>query len=300
MAKPAFPAAVGVWWTSDTYPIVEVQRAAAELDRLGYGSLWFGEAAGKEALTQAGALLSATERLPVGTGIANIHARDPMAAEAGGRTLLAQHPDRFLLGLGVSHEPLVQYRSGTYDKPLATMRDYLSRMDAVSEAVEPGSGRPPRLLAALGPKMLALSRTAADGAHTYLVTPDHTARAREVIGPDRMLVAEQGVVATTDRDTALRRARTHLEVYSTLPNYRNNWLREGFTEDDLADGGSDRLVEALVAWGRTEDIVSRVREHLDAGADHVLVQVLGETQSDDPLPTLRELAPAFVGVPAAS
>ncbi|RCW46101.1 putative F420-dependent oxidoreductase [Halopolyspora algeriensis] len=297
MATPPFPSAVGVWWTSDTFPITEVRHAAGELEELGYGSLWFGEAAGKEALTQAGALLAATQRLRVGTGIANIHARDAMAAEAGGRTLLAQHPGRFLLGLGVSHGPLVQHRSGTYEKPLATMRDYLARMDAVSDKIEPGSGRPPRLLAALGPKMLELSRTAADGAHPYLVTPEQTARTREAVGPDKMVVVEQGIAVTTDRETALRRAHTHLDTYSTLPNYRNSWLRQGFTEDDLARGGSDRLAEALVVWGRTEDIVARVRAHLDAGADHVLVQVLGDKQTDDPRPALRELAPALAAAP---
>ncbi len=280
MATPAFPATVGVWWTSDTRPITEVQRAATELEGLGYGSLWFGEAAGKEALTQSGALLAATRRLRVGTGIANIHARDAMAAESGGRTLVAQYPERFLLGLGVSHAPLVQHRSGTYEKPLTTMRDYLARMDQVSDKIEPGVGRAPRLLAALGPKMLELSATAADGAHTYLVTPKHTADAREAIGPDKTLVVEQGIAATTDRETALRRAHAHLDMYSVLPNYRNNWLREGFTEDDLVRGGSDRLAEALVAWGRTEDIVGRVREHLDAGADHVHVLVLARVAKD--------------------
>lgn len=295
MTTPTFPSAVGVWWTSDRLPILETERAASELEELGYGSLWFGEAAGREALTQASALLGATRRLRVGTGIANIHARDPFAAEGGSRTLVAQYPGRFLLGLGVSHAPLVQHRAGTYHKPLETMRDYLARMDEVPEAIEPGSGRATRLLAALGPKMLDLSRTAADGAHPYLVTPQHTAIAREAIGPDRLLVVEQGVVASEDRETALRRAHTHLDTYSTLPNYRNNWLRLGFTEDDVVRGGSDRLAEALVAWGRPEDIRARVQEHFDAGADHVVVQVLGDSQADDPRPELRELAPALTG-----
>ncbi|KEI45864.1 LLM class F420-dependent oxidoreductase [Saccharopolyspora rectivirgula] len=293
MPAAAFPAAAGVWWTSDEVPITEVQRAAEELEQLGYGSLWFGEAMGKEALTQAGALLAATRNLRVGTGIANIHARDAIAAESGSRTLSALHPGRFLLGLGVSHAPLVQHRSGNYRKPLATMREYLSRMDQVPETVEPGAARPPRLLAALGPKMLELSRDSADGAHTYLVTPEHTARAREVLGPDKLLVVEQGVVLTTDEQTALHRAHTHLDMYTGLPNYRNNWLRLGFHEDDLVRGGSERLARALVAWGKPEDIAARVREQLDAGADHVVVQALGDERSTDPLPALRELAPAL-------
>lgn len=296
MTTPHFPSAVGVWWTSDSYPIAEVQQAVGELDALGYGSMWFGEAGGKEALTQAGALLSATRDLVVGTGIANIHARDAVAAESGARTLSALHPARFALGLGVSHAPLVQQLASTYEKPLATMRDYLRRMGEVSEQVEPGSGRPTRLLAALGPKMLQLSRDAADGAHTYLVTPEHTAQARETLGSDKLLVVEQGLVATSDRETALRRAHTHLDMYSRLPNYRNNWSRLGFADEDLVQGGSERLAEHLVAWGETEDLVARVRAHLDAGADHVVVQLLGEAPSADPMPALRELAPALATV----
>lgn len=300
MTTPHFPAAVGVWWTSDTVPIHHVQQAAAELEKIGYGSLWFGEAGGKEALTQAGALLSATQRLLVGTGIANMHARDAIAAEGGGRTLTAMHPQRFALGLGVSHRPLVEQRAGTYTQPVATMRDYLANMAALSKEVEPGSGRPPRLLAALGPRMLDLARTGADGAHTYLVTPEHTARARQALGPDRLLVVEQGVIATTERDTALRRAHNHLGPYSQLPNYRNSWRRLGFTEQDLVMGGSTRLAEALVAWGRAEDLAARVREHFTAGADHVVVQALGESADADPVPALRSIAPALTALDSAT
>src|SRR5690606_4136227 len=239
MPAAAFPAAAGVWWTSDEVPITEVQRAAEELEQLGYGSLWFGEAMGKEALTQAGALLAATRNLRVGTGIANIHARDAIAAESGSRTLSALHPGRFLLGLGVSHAPLVQHRSGNYRKPLATMREYLSRMDQVPETVEPRAASPPRLLAALGPMMLELSRDSADGTHTYLVPPQHTARAREVLGPDKLLVGEQRVALTTAEETAWHRAHTHLDMYTGLPYYRNTWLRLGLHADALVRGGSE-------------------------------------------------------------
>jgi probable F420-dependent oxidoreductase len=293
MAQIDFPSRVGVWWTSDTWPIRDVQAAARELQDLGYGSLFYGEAAGKESLTQAAALLGATDRLVVGTGIANIHARDALAAESGGRTLTALYPGRFVLGLGVSHGPLVEARAGSYNKPLATMRDYLQRMSEVPEQVEPGAGRPTRLLAALGPKMIELSGSAADGAHPYLVTPEQTRVTRQTLGPDKWVVSEQGVALTTDHETAMRRAHAHLEVYSGLPNYRNSWLRQGFDESDLVRGGSDRLAKALVANGDAQTVAAGVRAHLDAGADHVVVQVLGDQRSDDPLPALRELAPAL-------
>ncbi|MDI2032082.1 LLM class F420-dependent oxidoreductase [Saccharopolyspora sp. TS4A08] len=293
MAQIDFQSRVGVWWTSDAWAIQDVQVRAKELERLGYGSLFYGEAFGKESLTQAGALLGATERLVVGTGIANIHARDAKAAEAGGRTLSALHPGRFVLGLGVSHAPLVEGNAGTYTKPLATMRDYLQRMDELSAKVEPGAPRPTRLLAALGPKMIELSGTAADGAHPYLITPEQTATTRELLGPDKWVVSEQAVALTTDREVGLRRAHQHLHMYSQLPNYRNSWLRQGFDESDLVVGGSDELAEHLVAIGDAESIAAHVRRHLDAGANHVVIQVLGDGPADDPLPALRELAPAL-------
>ncbi|MGW7067226.1 LLM class F420-dependent oxidoreductase [Streptomyces sp. NPDC054855] len=294
MANINFSAPVGVWWTSDRWPITDVITRAREMEQLGYGSLFYGEAGGKESLTQAAALLGATERLVVGTGIANIHARSAPASEAGARTLGALHPGRFVLGLGVSHAPLVEHSyAGSYDKPLSTMREYLRVMDAVPAEVEPGGQRPARLLAALGPKMIELSATAADGAHPYLVTPEQTARTRDRVGPDKWVVSEQAVALTTDREEGLRRAHQHLHMYSQLPNYRNSWLRQGFDESDVVVGGSDKLADAMVAIGDTQDVAVRVQQHLDAGADHVVVQVLGEDPSSDPLPTLRELASAL-------
>ncbi len=288
-----FPARTGVWYTGEARPVAQLQEAVAELDELGYGSLWFGEAYGREALTQAAALLGATGRLVVGTGIANIHARDALAAESGGRTLSALHPGRFVLGLGVSHAPLVARRAGHYDKPLSTMRDYLRRMDEVSERIEPGAARPPRLLAALGPRMLELARDATQGALPYLVTPEHTRFARRAIGPDRTLVVEQAAVLSGDRETVRQRAHRHLEIYSGLPNYRNNWKRLGFTDEDMPRGGSDRLKDALVVGGDEAAVAARVTEHLDAGADHVCVQLLGDDPTADPLPDLRRLVPAL-------
>ncbi len=295
--ETAYPSRVGVWWTSDSWTIGAATEVARDIERLGYGSLWYGEAYGKESLTQAGAFLNATERLVVGTGIANIHARDPIAAESGARTLTALHPGRFVLGLGISHGPLVERgRGGTYTKPLATTRDYLQRMDAVAEQVEPGV-RPVRLLAALGPKMIELSGSAADGAHPYLVLPQQTRVTREALGPDKWVVSEQavsitGVNGATEED-ALRRAHAHLEVYSGLPNYRNSWVRQGFDESDLVRGGSDRLARALVGIGDAKTAAASLQAHLDAGADHVLVQVLGDSPFDDPRPALEALAEAL-------
>ncbi|MGW0683764.1 LLM class F420-dependent oxidoreductase [Streptomyces sp. NPDC002754] len=294
MANINFSSRVGVWWTSDRWPINDVVARAREIENLGYASLFYGEAGGKETFTQAAALLGGTERLVVGTGIANIHARSAPASEAGARTLGALHPGRFVLGLGVSHAPLVEHSyAGSYNKPLATMREYLRTMDAVPDAVEPGGQRPARLLAALGPKMIELSGNAADGAHPYLVTPEQTASTREQLGPDKWVVSEQGVALTTDRETGLRRAHQHLDMYSRLPNYRNSWLRQGFDESDVVVGGSDKLAEAMVAMGDAEAVAARVKAHLDAGADQVVVQVLGDDPSADPLPALRELAPAL-------
>jgi probable F420-dependent oxidoreductase len=231
----------------------------------------------------------------IGTGIANIHARIPTAAEAGGRTLTALHPGRFVLGLGVSHGPLVENMLGrTYEKPLATMRTYLERMAALPDFIEAGAGRPARLLAALGPKMIELSGTMADGAHPYLVNPEQTATTREILGPDKWIVSEQAVVVGEDPDEQLRRAHLHLEVYSGLPNYRNSWLRQGFDESDLVKGGSDRLARGIVGMGSVEQAAAAVTAHLDAGADHVVVQVLGDGDPGwDPRPALRELAGAL-------
>ena len=179
-ARIDFPSRIGVWWASETWPMPEAQQVAREIEELGYGSLFLPEVVGKECLTQSAGFLAATRRLVVGTGIANIHVRIPSAAETGARTLTALYPGRFVLGLGVSHAPLVEHgMGGVYEKPLATMRAYLEKMAAVAPQIEPGVGRPPRLLAALGPKMIELSGSLADGAHPYLVTPEHTRATRE-------------------------------------------------------------------------------------------------------------------------
>lgn len=290
-ARIDFPSRIGVWWASDTWPMPAAQEVARDIESMGYGSLFLPEIGFKDALIESAAFLDATERLVIGTGIANIHARIPETAEGAGRTLTALHPGRFVLGLGVSHGPLVARFGVAYDKPLATMRDYLGRMAALPEMIEPGSGRPTRLLAALGPKMIELSGTDADGAHPYLATPAHTATAREILGPGKWLVPEQAVVIGGDEDEQLRRAHLHLQIYSGLPNYRNSWKRLGFEESDFVPGGSEKLARGIVGMGSAEQAAATLTAHLDAGADHVLVQVLGDgNPAWDPRPALRELA----------
>jgi probable F420-dependent oxidoreductase len=290
-ARIDFPSRIGVWWASDTWPMPAAQEVAREIESMGYGSLFLPEIGFKDALIESAAFLDATERLVIGTGIANIHARIPETAEGAGRTLTALYPGRFVLGLGVSHGPLVARFGVAYDKPLATMRDYLGRMAALPEMIEPGSGRPTRLLAALGPKMIELSGTDADGAHPYLATPAHTATAREILGPGKWLVPEQAVVIGGDEDEQLRRAHLHLQIYSGLPNYRNSWKRLGFDESDFVPGGSEILARGIVGMGSVEQAAATLTAHLDAGADHALVQVLGDgNPAWDPRPALRELA----------
>ena len=300
-ARIDFPSRIGVWWASDTWPMQAAQEVAQEIEALGFGSLFIPEVGLKDCLVESAAFLAATERLVVGTGIANIHARVAGTMEGGGRTLTALHPGRFVLGLGVSHGPLVQNMlGGTYDKPLATMRAYLDRMAALPEMVEPGSGRPTRLLAALGPKMIELSGSHADGAHPYLVNPDQTAVTREILGPDKWIVSEQAVVVGGDDEEQLTRAHLHLQIYSGLPNYRNSWVRQGFDDTDFVPGGSDRLARGIVGMGSVEQAAGTVTAHLDAGADHVVVQVLGDgNPAWDPRPALRELAAVLELAPTA-
>lgn len=288
-----FPSRVGVFWNSEPWPIRDAQNMAREIEALGYGSLFMPEGNGKDVLVESSALLGATERLVIGTGIANIHVRVPTAAESGARMLTAMHPGRFVLGLGVSHAPFVEGSlGGAYRKPLAMMRTYLDGMDSLPAEVESGS-RPTRLLAALGPKMIELSGARADGAHPYLVLPEQTRTTRAALGDDRWIVTEQAIAIGGSADDQLRRAHSHLDLYSRLDNYRNSWLRQGFDETDLVIGGSERLARALVGMGSAEDAAASVTAQLDAGADHVVVQVAVDNPTDDPLPNLRALAAAL-------
>ncbi len=286
---------VGIWTaTLDALEVPAAQDAVAELDEQGWGALWFGEAYGREAFTAAALYLAASRRMTVATGIASIYGRDAVATSSAARTLEAAFPGRFVLGLGVSHAPLVERMRGhTYGRPLAAMGEYLDAVDAAPYAAAGGQQPPPRVLAALGPKMLELSRDRAQGAHPYLVTPEHTAQAREVLGDGPLLAVEQAVVLDDDEDEWRRRAHAHLEIYTGLPNYRASWVRQGFAEDDLGRGGSDRLKAAMVTRG-VDAARARVREHLDAGASHVCLQVLGAGPFDAPRAGWAELAAAVL------
>jgi probable F420-dependent oxidoreductase len=289
------PGPIGVWTRQlEDHPAAKARETACELEELGYGALWFGEAAGREALTNAGLLLAGTKRIVIATGIANIYARDAVATAAGQKTLAEAYPNRFLLGLGVSHVPLVeQLRGHRYEKPVAKMRAYLDAMDkAPYQSVLPPI-KPVRVLAALGPKMLQLAGERADGAHPYNVNPEHTAQAREILGPGRYLCPEQAVVLETDPDKAREIGRAFLALYLTLPNYTGNFLRLGFDESDFRNGGSNRLIDAIVAWGDPDAIRNRIRAHRAAGADHVCIQVLTARPKELPLREWRELASAL-------
>jgi probable F420-dependent oxidoreductase len=284
-------------WSSDLNALSasRAKEAASEIEELGYAALWFGEAQGREAFTNASMLLCATNRLVVATGIANIFVRDAWTTNAATKTLAGAYPGRFVLGLGVSHRPMVEGRGHDYSSPLSTMRSYLRDMrEAQFKAARPEHD-PPWLLAALGPKMLGLSRDLADGAHPYLVTPRHTAEAREILGEAPLLAVEQAVVVTNDREEALRLARSHLGRYMRLPNYRNSWIRQGFREEDLSGEGSERLAHGLVASGSEDDIRDRVSEHLAAGADQVCVQVVTDGSPDRLREGWRALAPVLLG-----
>lgn len=292
MTKPRVDVGrVGIWQgVFDAHPASVAQAGARLIEELGYPSLWIPEAVGRDPFVSATLLLSATENLKVATGIASIYARDPMTMASCQKTVAEAFPDRFLLGLGVSHAPMVAgVRKHDYSKPYSHMVEYLDRMDsALFMAVGPKED-PGRLLAALGPKMLELAATKANGAHPYFSTPEHTAIARQTMGPDPLLAPEQMCVLSTDAGDARRIARMAMKIYLGLPNYWNNLLRLGFTEDDRADGGSDRLVDAIVVWGTAQQIADRVKQHHDAGADHVCVQVLREDRAI-PETEWRELA----------
>jgi probable F420-dependent oxidoreductase len=284
---------LGVWWALLGSQSAQVERdAAREIERLGYSALWFGESArNKEAFAHAGILLSATERIVVASGIASIYVRDATALKAGAYALADAYPGRFVLGMGVSHAPAVQQRGHDYGKPLSAMRAYLDAMDALPYAPPAPAERPPVVLAALRPKMLRLAAERTAGAHPYLTTPAHTARARAVLGDGPLLAPEQGFVLESEPAKARAIAREHLTYYLKLPNYVNSWREEGFEDADFADGGSDRLIDALVAWGDADAVRARIKAHHDAGADHVCIQP-ATTDLERGLAELAELAPA--------
>ena len=285
---------VGVWSSTLSPESASFEReAAAEVEGLGFGTLWVGETPrSKEALVHSAILLGATQRLMVATGIANIWARDAIAASSGANALAEAFDGRFLLGLGVSHLPLVSARGHDYRKPLSVMRAYLDAMDA-TEYEGPLPEPAPRVLAALRPKMLELAAQRTQGAHPYFVTPEHTARARQILGPEPLLAPEQAVVLDIDPVRARQTARRYMALYLALPNYLNNMRELGWNEEDFANGGSDALVDAIVPWGGPQAIAERVRAHHDAGADHVCIQPLADTPREM-LEHLRVLAPLLI------
>jgi probable F420-dependent oxidoreductase len=267
-------------------------EAAAELEELGYSALWIPDIGG-DVFSDAADLLGATSTVAVATGILNLWMHTAAEVSTGVSGLNGEYPGRFLLGIGVSHAALVdQAEPGRYKKPLSVMRRFLDELDAASPPVPLGQ----RVLAALGPKMLELARDRAGGAHPYLANPDHTRFAREKLGDGPLLLPEQPVVLETDPTRAREIARGHLSVYLQLPNYVNNLKRIGFTDDDVSNGGSDRLVDGVLAWGDEAAIARRVQAHFDAGADHVCVQVTtGSFRSEFPRAQWRALAPALFG-----
>jgi probable F420-dependent oxidoreductase len=287
---------VGIWTgTLDIQPAAQAREAALEVEALGYGALWIPEAVGREVTTHAAVLLSATSRLVVATGVANVFLRQPAAAAAAQRLLADDSGGRFLLGLGVSHAPMVEGLLGqTWDKPVSRMAAYLDAMDHAFSVSPAPAEAPPRVLAALGPRMLALAADKAWGAHTYFVPVEHTPVAREHLGEGPMLLVEQAAVLSTDPVAARAAARKHMAIYLTLPNYVNNLRRLGWDDDDLGGGGSDELVDAVVVWGDEAAVAGRVAEHHAAGADHVCVQVIEDDMTALPLPAWRSLAPALL------
>lgn len=300
MAKPTLErirGRVGIWTPAhESVAPAESGAVIGLAEELGYCAYWYPESSGREALVSGALLTQATSEIVVGSAIASIWARDAVAAINGARTLAASSHDRFVLGLGVSHQPLVEgLRGHHYDKPLSAMRSYLAAMEGVTMRSPEKLSDPPVMIAALGPGMLRLAAEFCDGALPYLVTPEHTARARETMGKDAFLAVEQAVALTDDAATFSSLAATHLEMYTGLPNYYLNWQRLGFDESDFVRGGSPRLQEALVAHGDEAAIYQRIDEHFAAGADHVSIQILGSDFAHPPFDAWRRLSPKAVG-----
>jgi probable F420-dependent oxidoreductase len=288
---------VGIWTAAfEGHPAGRVRDAASEVEEMGFPTLWINETTGRDPFVLSTMLLSATSTLTVATGIANVYARDAVTMSASQKTLAEAFPGRFLLGLGVSSPVLVErVRQHSYDKPVSYLEGYLDRMDAAPYNAVPPPEPPPRVLAALGPRMLRLAAARSDGAHPYLTTPEHTAEARRIVGPGVLLAPEQMVVLESDATVAREVGRSSIGFYLRAPGYLANLRRLGFTEDDWVNPkeASDRLVDGIVAWGDTDTIVKRITEHHEAGADHVCIQVLS-TSRDLPVNGWRRLAEALL------
>ena len=282
------PGRTGIWIRSNALSpeAAETAEAVADLEEAGYGAVWLGAASGD--LAQASSLLAQTRRLVVATGIVSIWTNPAGTTAAAYAVVAGKYPGRVLLGVGVSHQHVVERAGLQYARPYHKMVSYLDELDSADPPVPPEG----RALAALGPRMLRLAAQRSAGAHPYLVTPEHTRQAREVLGAGPLLAPEQKVVLETDPATAREIGRKSVSFYLRAPNYTSNLRRLGFTEDDISGGGSDRLIDALVAWGGTGAVAGRIREHHQAGADHVAIQVL---TADGSLPRAqwRQIAEAL-------
>ncbi len=280
------PGRLGIFSGSLAAQPASVQReVAAEIEALGYGTLWYGEALAREAFAQASIFLSATRSLVVASGIANIWARDPMAMAAGGRALAEAWPNRFILGIGVSHAPTVASRGHDYARPVSTMRDYLERMGQATWR-GPEALLPPLVLAALGPKMVELAAQRTAGAYPYFTTTKHIRQVRQQLGPEPFLAADLPVVLATARPEARIIGDPHTSVYLRTENYRNNLLRLGWKPEELDPPGSDELFDAVVGWGDVAKVQQRIADLFSAGADQVVFNLITKDRS---VPYLREL-----------
>lgn len=286
---------LGVWAATDTLTAEQTARFAQQVEDWGYGALWYPEALGRNSLAQASWLLANTKTLVIATGIANIYARDAQSSQAGRLTLDEQSNGRFLLGLGVSHIPLVEgVRGHQYQKPLPKMRSYLEDMARAKYGAPAPSQNGELILAALAPGMLKLSGELTDGAHPYNTNPEHTARARAILGPHKRLYVEQLVILEPEADKARATARRFLAFYAGLPNYRNAWIGMGFSDQEI-DDLSERFVDSIVAWGDEAAIRHRLEEHWQAGADHVCIQAITSSDGSIDQQALALFAPSSRG-----
>ena len=259
---------LGVWNPNDRLTPAELVRLLATAEDLGYCALWYPEAVGYEALSSASFMLAHSKRLHIGSSIASTYARDAFTARRGLLGLRAMYDDRFILGLGVSHAPMVEARGHGYDRPVPAMRAYLDRL----YGDEAGSTDWPVMLAALGPLMMKLAFARSQGALPVNVTPEHTRRAAAIMPAGKHLAVAQKFLIETDASRARAIGRAEIAMYLTMPNYRNHWLRLGFTETELDNGGADRLVDAMINWGSVEDVKRQIRAHFEAGATHVCIR----------------------------
>ena len=289
---------VGVWsFALQRLTATAAGDAMRAFEQQRYPTVWIPESLGsKEVFAHAGLLLRGSEKAIVAPGIASIYARDPMAMANGARSLADAYPGRFVLGIGVSHAPSVAMRGGDYGKPIETMTAYLDGMASAAWAGPELAEPVPLVLAALGPRMLELAAERADGAHPYFVPVEHTPGARKALGATPCLAVEQTAVLSTDADTARRIGRAFAKHYLALPNYANNLRRLGWSDADIANDGSDRLIDAVIAWGDVDAIIARVKAHLDGGADHVCVQLRAESSADPAVEGFKELAAGLLAL----